>query len=101
MSHPLSALQQEMLDAITSAIVIKNSHGVILAHNRAFRDLNPNAPDKLIGLTAHDFLPAIEANLIAKADQELLNNPSGYLQHELVVFLDANHKFWLGNGEAK
>ena len=76
-------LPQEALDAIQSAVAIKNSFGVVLACNQAFNDLNPNESVRnLVGLTAHDYLPIYEANMFANADSELLNNSTGYLNYQ-------------------
>jgi len=81
-AQPLLGISQEALEAIQSAVCVKNHHGIILACNQSFKNLNPLSPTNLVGLTAHDYLPSKEAALFAKADVQLLNNPLGYLNYQ-------------------
>lgn len=83
MIHALSAIPQKSLDAIESAIAIKNNNGVILCCNKAFRrlfQLNDKSP---VGLRPHDYLPEWEANLFNNECNELLLNKTGYVDYQI------------------
>jgi DNA-binding CsgD family transcriptional regulator len=71
MSPLSSTLNQLTLDVIQNPFVIKNDFGVIMSCNQAFKNLN-SLDDRVLGMTAYDFLSQKEADIHTQSDIALL-----------------------------
>ena len=77
----MALLCQQIIDEIETPVILKSDGGVVLTCNQAFLRLRNIAANKIIGFTAHDFLPQKEADCHMEADKALLVAKDGIFQY--------------------
>lgn len=65
---------QVIIDAMSSPIFYKNTAGLYTGCNRAFAAFLGRPKDEIIGRSVYDLVPAAQAELSHKADEELLRH---------------------------